>query len=280
MTNQNPLYKYFRNAQIHIALPSRGQFYPEGTLDMPPNGEIPIFPMTAADEMKARTPDALFNGSAIANIISSCAPNIKDPWQMPVTDMNALLAAIRLASYGEEMEIGSPCPSCGNLNLVNVDLRSVLGSIKPATNEETFALGDLVFSFRPLTYTQLNDINRASFDNQRQLNAINSNDGMSDGERSKLLGDAYRFITDLTMRTIAATISSIKASDVLVTDTNQIYEYLMNCPKASYELIRDNSVKARINNELAPIPVVCQSCEHEYNQEFTLDISNFFETAS
>ena len=276
MTTQNPLYKYFRNAQIHIALPSQGQFYPEGTLDMPPNGEIPIFPMTAADEMKARTPDALFNGSAIADIVSSCVPNIKDPWQMPIIDMNALLAAIRLASYGEEMNIGSPCPSCGNLNDINVDLRTVLGSIKPVSFNKTFTMGDLEFSFKPLTYTQLNDINRASFDNQRQINFVDQNEELTEEERSKLLGDAFRFITDLTMKTIASTISSIKAADVLVTDTGQIYEYLLNCPKATYTLIRDNSIKARNDSELAPIPVICASCEHEYEQPFTLDVANFF----
>ena len=276
MTTQNPLYKYFRNAQIHIALPSQGQFYPEGTLDMPPNGEIPIFPMTAADEMKARTPDALFNGSAIADIVSSCVPNIKDPWQMPIIDMNALLAAIRLASYGEEMNIGSPCPSCGNLNDINVDLRTVLGSIKPVSFNKTFTMGDLEFSFKPLTYTQLNDINRASFDNQRQINFVDQNEELPEEERSKLLGDAFRFITDLTMKTIASTISSIKAADVLVTDTGQIYEYLLNCPKATYTLIRDNSIKARNDSELAPIPVICASCEHEYEQPFTLDVANFF----
>ncbi len=243
---------------------------------MPPNGEIPIFPMTAADEMKARTPDALFNGSAIADIVSSCVPNIKDPWQMPIVDMNALLAAIRLASYGEEMNIGSPCPSCGNLNDINVDLRTVLGSIKPVSFNKTFTMGDLEFSFKPLTYTQLNDINRASFDNQRQINFVDQNEELTEEERSKLLGDAFRFITDLTMKTIASTISSIKAADVLVTDIGQIYEYLLNCPKATYTLIRDNSIKARNDSELAPIPVICASCEHEYEQPFTLDLSNFF----
>lgn len=276
----NPLQKYFRQPKIYVNLPSKGKFYPDGALDLPPNGEVPVFPMTAADEMKARTPDALFNGAAIADIVGSCVPNILDPWKMPVIDMNALLAAIRLASYGEEMEISSNCPECKHLNLITVDLRSILGSIKPFEEGDTFTIGDLTFNVRPLSYTDLNDINRATFSNQRQINAILTDSGLSEEQQAEGLGNAYRGITDLTMRTIASTIAAIKAADALVTDTDQIYDYLINCPKTTYEQIRDNSIKIRNSSDLEPVPVVCENCEHEYTQPFTLDISNFFETAS
>ena len=105
----NPLRKYFRQPSIHLRLPSGGKFYPPGTLDLPPNGEIPILPMTAVDEITTRTPDALFNGSAVVDIMHSCVPNIGDPWSIPAVDFNALLAAVRLASYGHEMEVSTTC---------------------------------------------------------------------------------------------------------------------------------------------------------------------------
>lgn len=277
--NQNPLYKYYRQPKIYVALPSTGKFYPDGSLDLPPNGEVPVFPMTAADEMKARTPDALFNGAAIADIIASCVPNIKDPWQMPVADMNALLAAIRLASYGEQMEIVSVCPECSNPNNIDVDLRSILGSMKQL-GEDSFTLGDLIFNIKPLSYTQLNDINRAGFFNQRQINDAIGNPMLDEDQKQKALGDTYRAITDLTIKTIAATINSIKTPDALVTDPSLILDFLTNCAKPMYEEIKNQSIKIRNNSDLTPLPVVCGNCEHEYDQPFTLDISNFFETAS
>ena len=46
MTENNPLQKYFRQPAIYVKLPSDGKFYPEGTLEMPVNKEIPIYPMT------------------------------------------------------------------------------------------------------------------------------------------------------------------------------------------------------------------------------------------
>ena len=95
----NPLRKYFRQPAIHLRLPSGGKFYPPGAIDLPPNGEVPILPMTAVDEITSRTPDALFNGSAVIDIMRSCVPNIHDPWIIPAVDFNALLAAVRLASY-------------------------------------------------------------------------------------------------------------------------------------------------------------------------------------
>lgn len=278
--SQNPLYKYYRQPKIYVALPSQGNYYPENALDLPPNGEVPVFPMTAADEMKARTPDALFNGAAIADIVASCVPNIKDPWSMPVSDMNALLAAIRLASYGETMELMSGCPKCGYANMINVDLRSVLGSIKTIDKDDSFTLGDLTFNIRPLSYAQLNDINRANFFNQRNINEALNNIEATEEEKAAALGNAYRQITDMTIKTIAATISSIKTPDALVSDTAQIYEFLTNCGKTYYEEVRQNSIDIRNSSDLAPIPVICADCENEYDQPFTLDISNFFETAS
>ena len=78
--DNNPLKQYFRRPSVYMKLPSNGQGYPEGSLEMPENGELPVYPMTAIDEITARTPDALFNGTAVAELITSCVPNIKDPW--------------------------------------------------------------------------------------------------------------------------------------------------------------------------------------------------------
>ena len=69
MISNNPLKQYFRQPAIYVRLPSGGQHYPPGAINMPPNGELPVFPMTAMDEITYRTPDALFNGSAVISVI-------------------------------------------------------------------------------------------------------------------------------------------------------------------------------------------------------------------
>jgi hypothetical protein len=73
--------------------------------------ELPVFPMTAIDEITYRTPDALFNGQAVVNVIQSCIPDIRDAWKTPGADLNAILVAIRIASYGHDMDMTVKCPS-------------------------------------------------------------------------------------------------------------------------------------------------------------------------
>ena len=101
----NPLASFFRQPKIYVSLPSKGEFYPEGSLVKTHNNEYPVFAMTARDELLFKTPDALMNGVATREVITSCIPNILDPLKIPSLDVDAILSAIRIATYGEEMEV-------------------------------------------------------------------------------------------------------------------------------------------------------------------------------
>lgn len=67
----NPLKQFFRQPAIYLRLPSNGDFWPDGAVDVPHNRELPVYPMTALDEITYRTPDALFNGQAVVTVIQS-----------------------------------------------------------------------------------------------------------------------------------------------------------------------------------------------------------------
>ena len=275
----NPLRRYFRQPAIHVRLPSGGKYYPAGTLDMPPNGEIPILPMTAIDEITSRTPDALFNGSAVMDIMASCVPSIKDPWVMPMTDFNTLLVSVRLASYGHEMEISSTCPKCGHNHALTIDLRTVLDNLRSPDYNESVSSGDLTCYFAPMTYRQVNEVSRTNFEDQKIMQAL-SNGDLTEEEKLAKLGDAFRKITELTIQSITQSISTIKTADAMVTDKESISEFLHNCPKHVFDQIRDHTVKLREATDLTPVSVTCDGCSEQYTQTFTLDMSNFFGNAS
>lgn len=277
--SSNPLRKYFRQPAIHLRLPSNGKFYPPGTVDLPPNGEVPIYPMTAVDEIVTRTPDALFNGSSIVEIIASCVPNIKDPWQVTAVDLNALLTAVRLASYGHEMDITSKCPSCGEIDDLTVDLRAVLDNIRMPDYDQPLNLGDLTVYFVPMTYKQINEVGRIQYEDQKIVQMVNDSE-LTEEEKMSRLGEAFKRITLLTVRSIAASINAIKSDEAMVTDSAQIEEFLLNVDKAVFETIKQKVMTLREATDLKPIDIKCSSCSHEYQQSFTLDMSNFFETAS
>ena len=105
MNEINPLKQYFRRPGLYLKLPSGGSGYTPADLVLPENGELPVYPMTAIDEITAKTPDALYNGVAITEIIKSCVPNILDPWKITSVDLDAVLIAIRAATSGGEMEL-------------------------------------------------------------------------------------------------------------------------------------------------------------------------------
>lgn len=275
----NPLRKYFRQPVIHLRLPSGGKFYPPGSIDLPPNGEVPVLPMTAVDEITSRTPDALFNGSAVVNVISSCVPNIKDCWTIPAVDFNALLAAVRIASYGHEMEIGSTCPACGQIHEYTIDVRQALDQLRMPDYDTPAQLGDLSVYFTPMTYRQLNEVSQVQFGDQKLMQVINSSE-TTEEEKMVKLGEAFKRITYLTIRSIAQSIGAIKSANLMVTDYEQIEEFLINAPKDVFNKIRDHAVKLREATDLNPVDITCDNCQNQYKQEFTLDMSNFFETAS
>ena len=275
----NPLRKYFRQAVIHLRLPSGGKFYPPGSLDLPPNGEIPILSMTAVDEITSRTPDALFNGSAVVNVLASCVPNIKDAWTIPAVDFNALLAAVRISSYGHEMEISSTCPGCGESHPYTIDLRVALDQIKMPDYDTPCVIGDLNCFFTPMTYQQMNDVSRVQYEDQKLIQVMNSSE-ISEEEKMAQLGEAFKRITYMTIHSIAQSIGAIKTSSAMVTDTAQIEEFLINAPKDVFNRIKDHAIRLRAETDLKPVSVTCNGCQNEYKQEFTLDMSNFFETAS
>ena len=91
MLSNNPLKQYFRRPSIYLKLPSGGEGYEPEVLSMSETGELPIYPMTAIDEITVRTPDALYNGLAIVELIKSCMPDIKDPWAINSNDLDAIL---------------------------------------------------------------------------------------------------------------------------------------------------------------------------------------------
>ena len=102
-SNPNPLSMFMRQPKIYIRLPSGGEFWPEGSLEATETGEYPVYSMTAKDELILKVPDALMNGQAIVDVIQNCIPNVKNAWHAPNIDLDVLLIAIRIATYGEMM---------------------------------------------------------------------------------------------------------------------------------------------------------------------------------
>ena len=232
--------------------------------------------MTAIDEITSKTPDALYNGVAVVDIIRSCIPAIKDPWKISSLDLDALLVAIRMATNGNEMELETECPSCTEVNKYGINLTNILQSLKPGEYDTELKVGNLVVKFRPLTYKEANKGSTVQIEMQRILNSLSSMD--DEEKRSKASSDGLKKISKISMEIISNTVDYIQGPDGnKVDDKKFIIDFLENCDKKTYTLIRDTSIKLRESTEIKPLKMKCVSCNHEYEQPFTLNISDFFD---
>ncbi len=279
LQTSNPLQQFFRQPAIYIRLPSNGQHWPPGSLDMPANGELPVYPMTAIDEITYRTPDALFNGQSTISVIQSCVPNIKNAWHMPGIDLNSVLIAIRVASYGHNMEVDSTCPSCESLGEYVTDLRRILDQMGSADYNIPIQYGDLEIYFKPLNYQQQNQSSLDQFEQQKILAAVPESD-LTDDEKIARMNQALVRITEMTMELISLSIALIKTPTATVTAMEHIKEFVSNCDRKLYNAIRDRMIDLRKNSEIPNMHIQCNNCDHEYEQQMTLDMVSFFDKAS
>jgi bacterioferritin-associated ferredoxin len=247
---------------------------------MPQNSELPILPMTAIDEITYRTPDALFNGEAVTGVIQSCVPSIKNAWATPSIDLDTILVAIRIASYGHEMEIGTKCPKCGEEHEFGLDLRTVIDNFKPADYSQTLKKGDLEFYFRPLTYKEMTDNSLQQFEQQKTLQMVNEADGLEESEKMTRLNAMMRKLVEVTVKAMSQSIMEIRTPDAVVSEREHIDQFLANCDRSIFNAVRDHVIDLREKSELRPLDLTCPSCSNKYQQTFTLDMASFFAAAS
>jgi uncharacterized protein with PIN domain len=246
---------------------------------MPVNGELPVYPMTAIDEITYRTPDALFNGQATVNVIQSCLPNIKDAWVVPSIDLDTILIAIRIASYGHDMEFATTCPACNETAERTADLRTMLDVLRAPDYNKPISHGDLEIYFRPLTYKNLNNNSQLQFEQQKLLQLIPDN-SVSESDKMTALTRAFKQLTEITVQSLALSISAIKTPSALVSEHAYIDDFLKNCDRELFNQIRDHVVNLREQSELQPFKLKCEKCNHSYEQALTLDMTSFFDNAS
>jgi hypothetical protein len=271
----NPLRQYFRRPALYLKLPSGGKGYPAGAIDMPENGELAVYPMTAIDEITSRTPDALYNGVAVTEIIKSCVPNIKQPWEVLNIDMDPILVAIRIATNGQLMEVESTCPKCTESSKFDLNLTGVLGSFRPGDYDTPITDEDLQIKFKPLTYRQVNKAGEKQFEIQRILNQLDSI--LDPNERNAQTATVLKDINDMALELMLETIEYIKTPDATVFDKDFIREFLSNCNKNLYNQIKDKNIELRKSTELKPLDVKCLHCQHEFSQDLNINITDFFD---
>jgi len=276
---KNPLANWYRQPKIYVKLPSKGRFYPAGALDVSANEEYPVYAMTAKDELMFKTPDALLSGQSTVEVIKSCFPAILDPWKMPSIDLDFALIAIRIATYGEVMDVGSNCPHCDAENDYQINLNQWMQVFNNFNYDENVAVDPLLIEVRPYTYQEVTKTAIKTMEQQRIFNIIND-ENMSDEDKIDNFGKSFVKITQLTVDVIGDCIVKIVTPEGIVTDKTMITDFINNCSKEVFDKIADHIKDLKSQIELKSNDVECQECHKHFSLPITMDQANFFAVRS
>lgn len=276
---KNPLASFYRQPKIYVKLPSKGEFYPPGSLDVSANGEYPVYAMTAKDELLFKTPDALLSGQSTVELIKSCIPAITNPWAMPNIDLDFALIAIRIATYGDKMEVGCNCPHCEAENSYDIDLTAWFGVFNNFQYEKDIPIDQLTVHVRPYTYKEVTKTAIQTMEQQRIFQIIND-DTLTDEVKLERFGASFIKLTELTVDIIADCITAIDAPEGTVTDQAMIKEFIANCAKDVFEKIQNHVIQMKDNIQFEAQNVTCGECNKSFSLPITMDQANFFAVKS
>lgn len=282
----NPLANFMRQPKIYIRLPSDGAYWPKGSIQVPENGEFPVYSMTAKDELVFKTPDALMNGQAVVDVIQSCIPNIKDAWKCPNIDLDLILVAIRIATYGETMEVTHVVPNTSDSVEHQIDLRMILDQLSINRWEPAVEINEQLTCFiKPLTYKHITMTGLKAFETQKIMQAVND-ETIPDDKKLEIFNQSFSKMTEITVDLVADSVEAIQTPETVVKEAQYIKEFLKNADADLYKKINDHIAKMKKQNGLQPIKFkatpeqIAQGAPEEYEVPISFDNSDFFGQSS
>jgi len=281
--NTNPLERYYRQPQISIQLPSKQKYYLETVVQKTATGEHPVLPMTAMDELAFRTPDSMMNGQATVDVIKSCIPTIQDPWQLVNYDIDTVLVAIRIASYGETMDVTSGVPGTNVSATHTVNLPQMLDQLRNVQIADTCVLKDgLKITVTPLTYKQITESQLKTFEQQKIFTQVSQSE-MSAEEKTKRFIDSFKILSELNMNLLINNINNITLpSGESVNNREQIRRFIENADAKLIKELENKLIDIRQQGSIKPFKVkateeqIKAGAPATYEVPITFDNANFF----
>ena len=283
MENTNPLQKYYRQPAIYIKLPSGGRYYPKEVFTPTETGEIPILPMTVKDELAFKTPDAMINGQSTVDVIKSCVPNMLDPWKMVNYDTDAVLLAIRIATYGETMDVNFRVPVTNEEQSHTLNLPALLEDLGRAEIvDETMTSTKFKIEIDPLTYKSLTKIQIARFEQQKMYGTID-NSTMTDEAKQSAFAKSFETLNMVNFSLLVDSIKSITTPEGnKVVDRAQIIEFCNNADAKTVTEIQEKLSDLRVQAQIPPLRIkttedqIKKGAPTSFEVPVTFDSSNFF----
>jgi hypothetical protein len=278
MPPQNPLKQFFRQTKFYIKVPSGTKYYQPGVIEFTEGGEVGILPMTGKDELALKNPDALLNGEALIEVITSCVPGVKNPRALLTNDINALITAVRYATYNDTLETTINCPNCTHENTYNLDLQYALDNMTLLEPEYFVQLDNVTVFVRPYAFPELLKGLHSQFEQSKLAKAI-ENQGISDIQRSEIFTKAFKEIAvikfELLSQAVQKVVYTTDGQEQNVTEKRFIKEFLQNINKKDVDKVGDLVDEINAVGIKKTFTAKCEKCEHSWENEIDFNPVNF-----
>lgn len=273
----NPLQQYFRQIKMYLKLPSGKNFYEPGTIQLTEDGEVGVLPMTGRDELSLKNPDGLLNGESLIEVLASCIPLLKQPRALLTNDIDALITAIRYATYNDTLETNMKCPKCSHENTFKIDLQYALDNMSFLENEYVVNLENGLSIFvQPYKFPELMKTLHSEFEKTKLIRAIES-ETISSEKRSEILATAFKDLSITKFDLLAASIKKIvdEQKNINVSDNKFIKEFLQNIEKKEVDKISDLVDEINLIGIKRSFTAKCEKCEHTWENAIDFNPVNF-----
>lgn len=242
--------------------------------------QISVTSMTVSDEILLRIPDSLLNGHTTVEIIQNCCPSIADAWQIPLCDLNVILAGIRIASDNDASEITLSCPKCKNFHSYVINLQNFLDTYQNKWKETIELLINdsiLIINFTPPIFKQVNEWNLKEFRINRQVVQLDQSADI-DYKESSLL-ELFDEKNKLEIEKLLTVISCIRVNNQIdVVDAHDISEFINNSNGSIINTLQSKFDELMLSVRIPNFNVTCASehCHHDMTINLDLDYCNNF----
>jgi hypothetical protein len=199
------------------------------------------------------------------------------------------LVAIRIATYGEKMDVNINVPfkkqdgkTVYEERTYEVDLRTVLDYLTANTYENVFDAGDFKFEIAPMNYKQFTEVAMKTFEEQRLFKVIND-DELSEEQKLQKFNESFNRITDMNISTIVNSVVAVQFdNEDPVTTKNYIIEFFSNADKTVYKKVVNHIDTQRKKFAIKPLKVkfseeeIANGAPEEIDVPISFDQSNFF----
>ena len=201
----------------------------------------------------------------------------------PSIDLDTLLIAIRMATYGETMEINFNVPGANEKVAHTINLPAILDELQKTKVDAQIVLKDgLKVKVRPLTYKDMTSTSLQTFQQQKMYSAIQDSK-LADEEKAKRFNDAFKALTDLNASILLKNIEGILMQDgTEITDPAHIKEFVENANATLIKEVEDKLMKLRGQGAVKPLKMkatedqIKKGAPATYEVPVTFDTSNFF----